>query len=137
MRVLLTRDQLSDLAQALRGILDAGMASRVDPGTFFGQLRAAFAAAARGTTQVVPVDRISTLLGEYLDGLPYRSDIMNVSQEDWLAMGGIKQADILNGIEAKIRLYQEFQSQPDLWVNLAGPDHPGEAVFPVPIEALP
>lgn len=136
-RVLLTRDQLSDLAQALRAILDAGMASRVDPSTFFGQIRTAFAAAARGTTQAVPVDRIGALLGEYLDGLPYRSDIMNVSQDDWLAMGGIKQADILSGIEAKLRLYQEYESQPDLWVNLADADHPGEAAYPVPIEALP
>jgi hypothetical protein len=113
------------------------MASRVDPGTFFGQLRTAFAAAARGASQAAPVDRIGSLLGEYLDGLPYRSDIMNISQDDWLAMGGIKQADILSGVEAKLRLYQEFQAQPDLWVNLAGPEHPGEAAYPVPIEALP
>jgi len=62
---------------------------------------------------------------------------MNISQDDWLAMGGIKQADILSGVEAKLRLYQEFQAQPDLWVNLAGPEHPGEAAYPVPIEALP
>jgi hypothetical protein len=100
-------------------------------------LRNAFAAAARGTSQAAPVDRIGSLLGEYLDGLPYRSDIMNISQDDWLAMGGIKQADILSGVEAKLRLYQEFQAQPDLWVNLAGPEHPGEAAYPVPIEALP
>ena len=116
-RVLLTRDQLSDLAQALRAILDAGMASRVDPATFFTQLRTAFAAAARGAAQTAPMDRIGNLLGEYLDGLPYHSDIMNISQDDWLAMGGIKQADILNGVEAKLRLYQEYQSQPDLWVE--------------------
>jgi hypothetical protein len=136
-RVLLTRDQLSDLAQALRAILDAGMASRIDPTTFFSRLRAAFAAAARGTSQPPAAERIGGLLGEYLDGLPYRSDIMNISQDDWQAMGGIKQADILDGVEAKLRLYQEFQSQTDLWINLAGPEHPGEAAYPVPIEALP
>lgn len=135
-RVLLTRNQLSDLAQALRQILDAGLASRTDPATFFGQLRTAFAVAARGGSQA-QADRIGGMLGEYLDGLPYRSDIMNISQDDWLAIGGIKQADILAGVEAKLRLYQEFQEQRDLWVNLAGPDHPGEAAFPVPIEALP
>jgi hypothetical protein len=136
-RVLLTRDQLSDLAQALRAILDAGMASRIDPTTFFSRLRTAFAAAARGTSQPPAAERIGGLLGEYLDGLPYRSDIMNISQDDWQAMGGIKQADILDGVEAKLRLYQEFQSQTDLWINLAGHEHPGEAAYPVPIEALP
>ncbi len=113
------------------------MASRIDPTTFFSRLRAAFAAAARGTSQPPAAERIGGLLGEYLDGLPYRSDIMNISQDDWQAMGGIKQADILDGVEAKLRLYQEFQSQTDLWINLAGPEHPGEAAYPVPIEALP
>jgi hypothetical protein len=136
-RVLLTRNQLSDLAQALQAILEVGRATRVDPGTFFNQLQMAFAAISHGVSPNVPVDRIGGLLGEYLDGLPYRSDIMNIRREDWLAMGGIKQADIMNGVDAKLRLYQAYQAQPDLWVNLAGPDHPGEASYPVPIEALP
>ncbi|HEY0182978.1 MAG TPA: vWA domain-containing protein [Rhodopila sp.] len=136
-RVLLTRDQLSDLAQSLRRVLDAGMASRVDPTTFFTQLRTAFAAAARGVSQNAPIAKLGSLLGEYLDGLPYQSDIMNISQDDWVAMGGIQQTEVLNGIEAKLRLYTEFQTQTDLWVNLAGPEHPGEAAYPVPLEALP
>jgi len=136
-RVLLTRNQLSDLAQALQNILQAGLASRIDPAKFFDQLRAAFAVAARDPQQIAHIDRIGGLLGEYLDGLPYHSDLMNIRPEDWLAMGGIAQSDILGGVEAKLRLFQEFQSQPDLWVNLAGADHPGEAAYPVPIDALP
>jgi serine/threonine-protein kinase PpkA len=136
-RVLLTRNQLSDLALGLKNILAAGIASRIDPATFFGQLRTAFAVAARDPQQLAHMDRLGGLLGEYLDGLPYRSDIMNISEPDWLAMGGIAQAEVLSGVEAKLRLYQEFQAQPGLWVNLSGSDHPDEAAYPVPIDALP
>ena len=77
------------------------------------------------------------MLGEYLQDLPYKSDIMNISERDWLAMGAIAQKTVLNNVESRLRLYQEYESQPDLWVHLGGITDPGEAVYPVPLEALP
>lgn len=136
-RVLLTRNQLSDLAQALQIILKTGLAGRTEPQTFFTQLRSAFAAAARDPSKIADSQQIGGMLGEYLQGLPYKSDIMNISEKDWLAMGAIAQRTILNNVESRLRLYQEYQSHPDLWVNLSGNTDPGEAVFPVPLEALP
>ncbi|MDI2113723.1 vWA domain-containing protein [Commensalibacter nepenthis] len=136
-RVLLTRNQLSDLAQALQIILKTGLAGRTEPQTFFTQLRSAFAAAARDPSKIAQSQQIGGMLGEYLQDLPYKSDIMNISEKDWLAMGAIAQRTILNNVESRLRLYQEYQAHPDLWVNLSGNNDPGEAVFPVPLEALP
>lgn len=136
-RVLLTRNQLSDLARSLQTILDAGLADRTDPQVFFNQLRSAFATAARDPNQIAHAATLGALLGEYLDGLPYHSDIMDISQEDWLAMGAIAQRTVLNNIESRLRLYQDFEADPDLWVDLSGTRSPGEAMIPVPIEALP
>lgn len=136
-RVLLTRNQLSDLAQALQIILKTGLAGRTEPQTFFTQLRSAFAAAARDPSKIAKSQQIGSMLGEYLQGLPYKSDIMNISEKDWLAMGAIAQRTVLNNVESRLRLYQEYQAHPDLWVNLSGSKDPGEAVFPVPLEALP
>ena len=136
-RVLLTRNQLSDLAQSLQAILQAGFAGRTEPQTFFTQLRSAFAAAARDPSRIAHADRIGAMLGEYLDGLPYKSDVMNISETDWLAMGAIAQRTVLNNVESRLRLYQEYASHPDLWVELSGSHDPGEAMYPVPIEALP
>ncbi|EUK18865.1 vWA domain-containing protein [Commensalibacter papalotli (ex Servin-Garciduenas et al. 2014)] len=136
-RVLLTRNQLSDLAQALQIILKTGLAGRTEPQTFFTQLRSAFAAAARDPSKIAQSQQIGGMLGEYLQGLPYKSDIMNISEKDWLAMGAIAQRTILNNVESRLRLYQEYQAHPDLWVNLNGSNDPGEAVYPVPLEALP
>jgi hypothetical protein len=136
-RVLLTRNQLSDLARSLQAILQAGLAGRTEPRTFFTQLRATFAAAARDPQRIAGAQRIGALLGEYLDDLPYQSEIMDIQEADWVAMGAIAQRTVLNSVEAKLRLYQEFQSNADLWVDLSGSRTAGEALFPVPIEALP
>lgn len=136
-RVLLTRNQLSDLARSLQSILQAGLAGRTEPRTFFTQLRSAFAAAARDPQRIAGAGRIGALLGEYLDDLPYQSEIMDIDEAGWLAMGAIAQRTVLNNIEAKLRLYQEFQANADLWVDLSGSRSAGEALFPVPIEALP
>ena len=62
---------------------------------------------------------------------------MNISEQDWLAMGAIAQRTVLNNVESRLRLYQEYESHPDLWVQLTGSKDPGEAVYPVPLEALP
>jgi hypothetical protein len=36
-----------------------------------------------------------------------------------------------------LALYQSFNAQPDLWYDLGHSGNPSEAVYPVPIEALP
>lgn len=139
-RVLLTRNQLADLYKSLKIILDTGLAGRIEPQTFFTQLRSAFATAAtdpQQITQITNATNVGGMLGEYLDDLPYRSQILNVTQEDWLAMGSIAQREILNGIERRLLLFESFQEQSALWHDIAQSGQPGEAVYPVPIEALP
>lgn len=136
-RVLLTRNQLSDLASALQKILAAGLAGRTAPETFFSELRAAFAAAATDPQRISQSQRIGGLLGEYLDGLPYKSEIMDIDQDSWLSMGPIQQRVVLNNVESRLRLYQEFQSQTELWHDLTHSGQRGEEVYPVPLEALP
>lgn len=136
-RVLLTRNQLSDLAQTMENILRAGRASRVDPAELFRQLQSALALAARNPRQIAQPGSLGTLLGEFLDGLPYVSEVMSLTQDDWLAMGPSAQAALLNKVEAKARLYQEFNRNADLWVTLTGRRDPGEQLLPVPLEALP
>jgi hypothetical protein len=135
-RLLLTRNQLSDLAQTVQRVLDAGLAGRTDPATFFAQLRAVFAATARDPTRLVALQRVGEVMGEYLQGLPYRSAILDLTEADWMAMGAAAQRELINGLEAKLRLYQEFAQRTDLWVTLDGRTG-GEAFFPVPLDALP
>lgn len=136
-RVLLTKNQLSDLAQALTTILQAGLAGRTEPQAFFTQLRSAFAAAATDPQRIAQATNIGALLGEYLTDLPYKSEIMDIDQDAWLSMGPIQQRVVLNNVESHLRLYREFMSETDFWHDITHSGLEGEKVFPVPIEALP
>lgn len=135
-RLLLTRNQLSDLALTVQRVLDAGLAGRTDPAAFFAQLRAVFAATARDPSRLANLQRVGEVMGEYLHGLPYRSAILDLTEADWLAMGAAAQRELINGLEAKLRLYREYAARTDLWVTLDGRTG-GEAFFPVPLDALP
>ena len=44
---------------------------------------------------------------------------------------------MLNDVETRLRLYQEFESQADLWHDLSRTGRRGEEMYAVPLEALP
>jgi len=136
-RVLLSKNQLSDLQAALRLVLDQGRANRLSPEGFFRQLQAAALASSRDPRGLGHLDRLGDLVGEYLDGLPYTSEVMRLTDDDWRRMGPSAQTEFLNGIEAKLRLYQAFHNESHLWVSFDQGRVPGDAVFPIPLEALP
>jgi hypothetical protein len=136
-RVLLTRNQLSDLATTLRNIIQAQAAARLSPESFFERVRAAAAATARDPRRMAEFQRLSGAFGEFLQDLPYQSQIMEFTQDEWNSMGAGRRTEIVNALEAKLRLYEEFNRQPSLWVSFDGGRNPGEAMYPVPLDALP
>jgi len=136
-RVLLTRNQLSDLATTLRNIIQAQAAARLSPESFFERVRAAAAATARDPRRMAEFQRLGGAFGEFLQDLPYQSQIMEFTQEEWNSMGAGRRTEIVNALEAKLRLFEEFNRQPSLWVSFDGGRNPGEAMYPVPLDALP
>ena len=135
-RVLLTRNQLEDLSRTLEEILRAGRATRLSPRDFFGQLQTTLSLAARDPSRIAMAGSLGGLLSEFLEGLPYASEIMGMTEREWNAMSAGVQARLLNRIDAKLRLYREF-SRSDVWTTLSGRRDVGEQVFPVPLDALP
>lgn len=140
-RVLITKNQLSDLQETLQAILSAGEATFMTPKDFFAQLRGAAAVLARNPEQVnqVEVKRLADvgLIGQWLDDLPYTSQIMNLTETRWLARSYAEQQEVLDTIEEKIRLYRQIHDETDRWISLA-PDVPkGEAVTTIPLDVLP
>jgi hypothetical protein len=138
-RVLVTRNQLSDLSEVLRAVLDQGNANRLRPADFFNQLRSAAANMTRNPARLRARDaqNLGDLMGEFLADLPYRSEIMEIDQDQWLAIGAARQREVLDSIESKLRLYREFEQRRDIWVSFDGGRVPGDAVYPMPLEALP
>jgi hypothetical protein len=136
-RVLLTRNQLSDLAATVRGIIQAGAASRLSPETFFERVRGATTASVRDPRRMAEFQRLGGAFGEYLEDLPYKSQIMDITLDDWINGGAGPRTEVRNALDAKLQLYEEFNRQPSLWVSFDGGRNPGEAMYPVPIDALP
>jgi hypothetical protein len=138
-RVLLTRNQLNDLAQSLRFIIDQGRASLLDSNAMFDRLQTVAAHLARDPDALRQrgLENLGSILGEYLDGLPYVSDIATLDRATWRNMGGGAQTELLDTLESRLRLYQDFNRTPELWKSFDGGRDAGEAVYPVPLSALP
>ena len=138
-RVLLTKNQLSDLRDVLATVVELGQTNQLSPEDFFGQLRSAVALLARDPDRIVSAEfeSLGDLLGEYLEDLPYRSQLMEIDEQTWLAMGPGAQREVLDSIQAKLRLYQRYHDQVDLWIALYDGAPEGETVFPIPLDALP
>ncbi|MGF1476562.1 MAG: VWA domain-containing protein [Geminicoccaceae bacterium] len=140
-RVLLSRNQLSDLQKTLQLTVDALEAGQIDPDDMFNQLRSAAIAAGRDPSRTGQGElrnmEEAGLVGEYLEGLPYQSRLMSLTEDDWIAMGVGDQQAIIDEAYANIRLYQTFHDDAERWIALNEGADPGDHVYPVPLEALP
>ncbi|MES2687305.1 MAG: vWA domain-containing protein [Pseudomonadota bacterium] len=140
-RVLLTKNQLSDLQNTLRRLVEAGEKAQIDPGSFFNQLRSAAVAMGRDPSRLAQGQaknlEQSGLMGDYLEGLPYQSQLMSIDLTAWTNMGVGQSQAILDTIKSKIALYQRFHDDVDRWVKLNPAASDGDRVYPVPIDSLP
>jgi hypothetical protein len=140
-RVLLTKNQLSDLQATVRRLAEAYEKTQLDPTSFFNQLRSAAVAMGRdpsrlGQGKAKNLEQAG-LMGEYLEGLPYQSVVMGMSFDTWANMDvGASQA-IIDNLKSLIVLYSRFHDDVDRWVKLNPDASDGDRVFPVPIDALP
>lgn len=140
-RVLLTKNQLSDLQSTLRALLAAGEKGQLDPSSFFNQLRSAAVAMGRdpaklGQGKAKNLEQAG-LMAEYLEGLPYQSPLMSMDLQEWSNKGVAESQVILDNIKSKVALYQRFHDDVSNWVKLNPAAGDGDRVYPVPIDALP
>lgn len=140
-RVLLTKGQLSDLSDVVSEILDAANAGLISPTDMFDRLRSVAAAMGADPNQVQQSDgqRLSELglMGEYLEDLPYQSEVLNLDEETWLSWDGLQQERFIRRLATKLRHYQRYNEDVDRWVSLAEGADPRDDVYPVPLEMMP
>ncbi len=139
--ILLTKNQLSDLHQRLKIILDnAQRTKRTGARDFFQSILSAAAQTSRDPTRFSqrPNQNLGQLgfLAEFLDDLPYRSSIMRLTEEDWYRLSVGEQQAIVDDLKSKIRRYEAYHNDVSNWVSF-GPGDPGEAVYRVPLGMMP
>jgi serine/threonine-protein kinase PpkA len=139
--VLLTKNQLSDLSQRLKVVLDqAQRTKRTRDKDFFQSILAAVAQMSRDPLQFSrkPDQNLGELgiLAEFLDDLPYRSNIMRLTEEDWYRLSVGEQQAIVNNLKSKIRRYTQIHDDVANWVTF-GAEEPGDAVYRIPLSLMP
>jgi hypothetical protein len=144
-RVLLTRDQLSDLHEVLRQVLITAEEGTLAPDDFLDELKSLAASmsrdpqAARAATRTVGGKSLADLgyMREYLEGLPYRSEVMYLDLSIWEQWPAQRQFEFVNQLDAKVAYYRALHDNIDLWVSLDGETVDGDSVYPLLLEALP
>lgn len=140
-RVLMTKSQLSDLSDAVRKIADAANDGLISPKDMFERLQSVAATMGRDPNQLKQdkVTKLSELglLGEYLEGLPYKSDVLNLDEDGWKSMSVSQQQQFIRRLSTKLKHYQIYNADVDRWISLAKDSDPSSFVFPVPLETLP
>jgi len=140
-RLLMSKNQMSDLQRTMTATVEALDAGQIDPSDFFNQLRSAATAMGRDPNRVGQGAArnlaASGLIGEYLERLPYQSRIMSLTEDDWVRMSVGEQQGIIDDVTSKLRLYQRYHDDADRWIALNEGADPGDWVYPVPLDALP
>jgi hypothetical protein len=146
-RVLLTRDQLSDLNDVLTQVLGAAEDGLLSPQNFLSELQSLAATATRdpeqlGATTSTTAGAGSSLaemgyMREYIEDLPYSGEVMSLSLDDWQSWSTQQQIAFLHRLEEKVSYYRALHDHTDLWVSLDGGPVSGDSVYPVELEMLP
>jgi len=144
-RVLLTRDQLSDLHEVLRQVLITAEEGTLAPDDFLDELKSLAAtisrdpAAAKMSTRAVGGQSLADMgyMREYLEGLPYKSEVMNLDLSIWQQWPAQRQFEFISQLDGKVAYYRSLHDNIDLWVPLDDGAVDGDSVYPLLLEALP
>ena len=139
-RVLLTKGQLSDLNDIMKKIVDAANQGLISPTEMFNQLRNVAATMGADPNQLQKSDKKLAEMGfmaEYLEGLPYHSEVLNLDEQTWKSWDGLAQEKFIRNLSTKLRHYQVYNADVDRWVSLAPNSDPRDHVYPVPLEMMP
>jgi len=137
-RVLVTRGQLDAFAGVLRSILAQGAAGRVTPSELFDRLRGAVGILARDPARLAaPAEVAGSDVEEVLDGLPYRSALMSIDTQAWLALGAGPQGEMLDLVASRLDVYADVARRREFWVSFDGGRVPADAMASLPLDAVP
>ena len=137
--VLLTKNQLNDLSRQIRTIIDnAERTKKTDSRDFFQGILSASTQMARDPNLPTQGKSLAELgiLAEFLDGLPYKSDVMLLREEDWYRMSIGEQTAFINRLTSRLARYEEYDRDRANWESF-GQDNAGDWVYRVPLNMLP
>lgn len=139
--VLLTKNQLSDLSAQIKLLIDqATRSQRLGGSDFFQNLVSMAAQLTRDPSRFsyTPGQNLAQtgLLGEFLEGLPYRSRVLGMKENDWYNMQVGDQDAFINELRSLVARYEEYDKDQENWESFGSPNA-GDWVYRVPLSMLP
>jgi len=138
-RLLINKRQLDSLATVIQSIIRAGFTGQIAGEDFFTSLQAATATIARDPNMVKQAKRMADtgLVPEFLEGLPYQSQLMAITNELWSSWSADEQNEFINALDAKVEAYKKIHNTPEGWIALNKGDDLDEYVYPLSLDLLP
>ncbi|MCB1750084.1 MAG: VWA domain-containing protein [Gammaproteobacteria bacterium] len=138
-RVLLNRRQLNDLILALDRVIQAMDRASISNKQFFTALQEVAGQTMKDPDALTPNLKLSQtgLLPAYIGALPYRSEILHLTEAMFASMTAELRSDLDSRLRAKLQSYRDISSDVDGWKSL----YPGSAeldkVYPLRLDYLP
>ena len=101
------------------------------------QLPALDPSARANVTPIDEFDDLGAVLGAYFADLPYDSDLGSITAEAWDGMTQSDRYEFLEGVKAKMSMYELYYADAANWVSINPDAGEGEKVYPVPLEMMP
>lgn len=132
--VLLTRQQLNQLAEQCRTLVDNARQNNSSSADFFKKLRVVSAATAQDPKRFANSGlNLEALLPSFLGLLPYKSEVLKLDEVGWRSKGATSQLAFINRLEEKISYYRRLNNDGDSWLTLSN----GEQVAQIPLREMP
>lgn len=138
-RVLVTREQLSSLAQALDSVMQALMRAEVTQAQFLESLQSVSGQTMKRPDDLAQAQRLADtgLLPAFIQSLPYRSDVLALTNDMFASLTAEQRAQLEWSILAKLEQYRAINDQVDAWFRLNDTDPDSDMVYPLHIDYLP
>ena len=138
-RLLVTKNEMATMAELLDDLIRLAEQSRGadDMQSFFGQVQNVIQQVVTDPDRMTDVtEETAGSALEYLERLPYRSQILQLTEDRWLQSAMMRRG-IIDGMRQKLTQYRKWLYEPTVWTlpYEGAPD--GEHVFAMPFEMLP
>ncbi|NGM24294.1 VWA domain-containing protein [Roseomonas stagni] len=144
-RVLLERRDLGDLIEALTGLLQGIRRATMTEANFFSAVQTVVTGATldrmtglgSAEAAVRSSSAIVDILPRWVASLPYRSSLQRMTFDDFERMNPNERANFEVELEAKLRLYRDFNNDRDIWQALSPRHSDLQHVFAMRLSDLP
>lgn len=138
-RLLITKNEMATMASLLDELIRLAEQTRKaeDMGTFFNQIQGVIEQTITNPDQLAAGnDNTVGASLEYLERLPYKSQILGLTEDRWLQSATMRR-EIIDGMRQKLTQYRKWLYDASVWSAPYEGAPDGEHVYAMPFEVLP